>query len=612
LSKSKSYDLDISIGRIIASNPNEVKIYANKMRDYYHSKSQASWRNKLIMVADDEDSGRYMRESEVFSKKFENNYPEFNVKKIYSDAFKQEITANGAKYPEVNKTLNREVNDGALLVNYIGHGGETGWAEEGILTLNDIRSWRNNHGLSIFVTATCEFTRFDDPGRVSAGEEVLLSDRGGAIALLSTTRLVFATSNDNLLDKLFENNFFEKNNGRHKTIGEIVRTAKNRYINQHRIDENIGKFVTFGSPALTPAFPESNVITSSINSIDINEGGDTLKALERVYLTGSVVDDSNTVISSFNGTVNISIFDKPVQLQTLRNDPGSRITPFESYQSLIYRGQTKVNNGYFEASFVVPKDIAYKIGDGKISYYATNELQDAHGVNFIPVGGTSDNPIIDNSGPEVEVFMNDTNFRFGGTVNADPFLIARIYDDNGINTVSNSIGHEPRAYLDNNEPVIFTNEFTTDLGDTRKGRINYQFFDLEEGRHRIKVVVYDVANNKGEGYTEFIVAGSNEVAIDNLLSFPNPFTSYTTFKFEHNRPDEVLNAEIQIFSSMGQLVRTIKGNINSPASVSQEFTWDGRSDYGGEVEPGVYIYRLLLTTNDGQFAKESSRVVFIK
>lgn len=617
-----SLRLDIAIGRFPVTTIAQAEAVVNKVKRYYSRNHHGDWRNIITFIADDMDNGwesTFVTESENILRNLDTSYPVYNQKRIYSDSYKQLSTPKGNTYPDATDAVDRRMDQGSLITNYIGHGGEAGLAHEGLVTLNDIKAWNNKDALTILVTATCEFTRFDDPERVSAGEWTFLNPDGGAVTLLTTTRTVENGENISLLKKLFINNFFEKINNKHKTIGEIFLESKNKK-DDDGFSKNTRKFALIGDPALMPDFPEYNVVSTKLNGKSFDETNNQLKALDKVTISGEVRDWDEKILTDFNGIVYPTIFDKKIELSTLANDPHSKKLNFESQESTIYKGKATVKNGKFSYTFIVPKDISYKKGFGKISYYASNSTQqpidnlvtDAHGYENAVVGGVSDSFVYDDKGPVVNLFINDTNFVDGGTTNENPILIAKVFDDIGINIIGSGIGHDPKAILDDNETHKIGDFYESELDNFRKGIINYPFFDLTEGHHSIVVKVWDVANNPGEGKINFVVANSAQAALKNIFNFPNPFHYSTTFNIEHNRPNEKLDIQVQIFSASGALIKTIDREIKSEGTRVTSITWDGTDDNGARISSGVYVYRLVLKTTDGQVKDESNKLVFIK
>jgi Peptidase family C25 len=620
--------LDIGIGRITVSTLEEATDVVNKIDHYInfgsylysntqgiqcdengYSSSFGAWRNKLVLMADDENSGQFVRDCEELSDSAERLAPEINIVKLYLDAYQQVITSGGQRYPDVEQAINQNMNNGALVFNFVGHGGETGLTLERAVTLNMIENWSNINNLMVFITATCEFSRFDDPARVSAGERTLLSPFGGAVGLLSTTRLVWISLNSELVRQLYTVLFLEEN-GLPLTLGEIIRRTKNL---TSPVD-NKRNFMVLGDPAMRLGKPMPTIVTDSINGVSVAMINDTLKALSTVTVSGHVGNIGGSVITNYNGIVYPTVYDKWKTKYTLGQDPTSPVLPFDIQNNVIYKGKSTVNNGYFKFTFVVPKDIDYTIGKGKISYYSNDVNSNNYGFDSsIVVGGVDPNGITDNVGPDVTLYMNDPNFVNGGMTDESPLFYAEITDDNGINTTGNGIGHDIILTLDGNtsNPFILNNFYEADLDTYQSGKASYQLSDLIPGNHTATFKVWDVNNNSSEAVLEFTVVEDESIGISHLLNYPNPFTTNTDFYFEHNQACNFLDVKIEIFTVSGKLVRTILKNVNTIAFRSEAINWDGKDEYGDKLARGVYVYRLGIETPDGKKANKIEKLVIL-
>lgn len=368
---------DIAIGRFPVKNQVEANNIINKILNYNTSNSMNDWRNLITFVADDEDNNTHMSQSDALAGILEVNYLDYNVDKVFFDAYQQESTPGGSRYPEVNKKINKAVGDGSLIINYTGHGGEAGWGHERVLLVSDIDSWENSSAYPLFVTATCEFSRFDDPARTSAGELVLLDEHGG-IGLMTTVRLVFSSPNF-VLNQSFFNEVFEPVNGEMPRMGDVFLSVKNLNAGV----ANNRNFTLLGDPALRLAYPERNVVTTQIEGVNVSSS-DTLKALQKVTITGEVRDGNGVKLTSFNGVIYPTVFDKEKQLTCFANDGGNAFN-FGLQSNKLFKGKVSVTNGDFSYTFVVPKDISYNYGNGKLSYYAENQVNDGNGyhTNFL-------------------------------------------------------------------------------------------------------------------------------------------------------------------------------------------------------------------------------------
>ena len=625
--------LDIGVGRLLISDNQMAKEQVDKIEHYLKNGSNlfisantgnscdisngtlstfGDWRLKFVQIADDEEGGYFVQQdTEPQYLEVKTNHPEMNCDKLYSDAYTQETSAGGQRYPDVFEAITDRVENGALVVNYVGHGGEVGLAEERIVTVPQIQDWKNINRLNLFVSATCEFTKFDDPNRVSAGEWVSLNPLGGAIALMTTTRSVFFGVNTITGKKFFENVFERDSENEPLSFGEIMRLTKNA----SGSSENKRSFTLIGDPALKLALPRYRIVTDSINGIHPALASDTVRALSKMTIKGHLEDWNGNVLNNFNGILSPSIFDKIKTKYTLGQDPDSPEIPFELQKNVVYKGQSSVSNGYFEFSFVVPKDIDFSFGNGKISYYAANSLIDAGGSdNRFVIGGIDPNGINDVVGPEIDLFMNDENFVDGGITNESPIILAHLFDENGINTVGNGIGHDLTAVLDENtsNPIVLNTYYTADLDSYQSGKLSYQLPTLDKGIHTLSLKVWDVNNNSSEAKIEFVVQEATDIVLDHVLNYPNPFTTNTSFYFEHNQICSDLEVQVQILTVSGKLVRTINQNVKTEGFRSEGIPWDGRDEFGDQLAKGVYVYTLKVKSHDGKIAEKSEKLVLLK
>ena len=623
--------LDIGIGRILASTLTQAEQQVDKIEHYLKNGSDlfansgascclednslntfGDWRQKYIQVADDEESGYFINnDTEPQYLYTKQNHNEMNCDKLYLDAFPQQTSAGGQRYPDVVDAITNRVQRGALILNYVGHGGEVGLAEERVVTIPQINSWNNINALTLFVSATCEFTKYDDPSRVSAGEWASLNPSGGAIALMTTTRSVYFGVNTTTGNKFFQNVFNRNPDGTPLAFGDIVMRTKN----ETGTSDNKRSFTLIGDPALKIALPGLNVVTDSINGIAPQIAIDTIRALSKVVIKGHIEDHLGNPVTGLNGVLTPSIFDKIKLQKTLGQDIFSPEIEYELQRNVIYKGKVSILNGAFEFSFVIPKDIALNFGKGKISYYGYANQVDAGGydTSFV-IGGIDQNGISDNEGPEISLFLNDENFVTGGQTDFEPILLAKIFDENGVNTVGNGIGHDITAILDGNssEPFILNDFYVADLDSYQSGELRFQFDGLTPGPHTLEFKIWDVNNNSSKSMIEFVVVDDQNLSLQNVLNYPNPFTTSTEFMFEHSFACNELEVQIQIFTVSGKLVQTINEYIPTQGFRVNQIFWDGTDNYGDQLAKGVYIYRVKVKDANGQTAEKTEKLVILK
>ncbi|MCT4615637.1 MAG: type IX secretion system sortase PorU [Marinifilaceae bacterium] len=594
--------VDIGVGRLAVNSESEATDIVNKIQKYYNSES-GSWQNKILFIADDEDGNIHMRDANLLIEYVQNNNPSINTKSLFLDSYQQLSSAYGQSYPQAKSDITDNINNGCLIVNYTGHGNEYGLSHESVINIPSINSWTNKNKLTVFVTATCEFSRFDNHELKSAGEILMCNPDGGAVGMLTTTRLVYSTPNFDL-----NKNFYIALCDLSKSeddirIGDLMRITK--------VNSNTGinkrNFTLLGDPALKILLPKPNILTTKINNVELASFSDSFMAMSEQHIQGVVTDSKNNKLQDFNGYIYPVVYDKKRQLETKGNDGDP--FEYESRDAVIFRGKSKVEKGEFEYSFFVPKDISYKEGDGKIIYYADRtENQRIGNTQGLKVGGSNPNPIIDNNGPVVQLYMNNYDFVDGGLTGSSPTLIAKLEDETGINTIGNSIGHDIILKIDNKEEIKLNDYYISDLNNYKKGEIRYQMKSLESGEHTLSLKIWDNMNNSSQEELSFKVENDEKLIIRNLVNYPNPFTTNTKFIFEHNKAGSNLDVLIQVYTVSGKIVKTISGQIQSQGNIAQTIEWDGKDEYGDQLARGVYFYRCKVRDSQGNTVSKMQKM----
>lgn len=596
--------MDLAVGRMLVTDLKQAREMIDKVIDYHDIKSYGRWRNNFTLISDDVDEsweGVIQQELDNLGNSIAQEKPSVNVIKIHTDAYIQEASAGGQRYPKAKSDILDAFDYGSLVFNYFGHGGEEVLAKERIFEKSDAQNLSNRYKYPLFVTVTCEFTRFDNPYRPTAGEYTYWNSQGGAISLVTTTRRIGVTTGQDI-NNFLASYLYGFNSDEEITIAEALRLSKNDYGPQTLMVFYVG------DPALKLAIPKPSVVLTKINNVDVANSNFVFQALSSVSLSGEVRDTSgNTLLSNYNGDVAIQIFDKNINQTTLANDNVTSNNQlikmnFTTLGETIFRGNASVTNGKFEFSFVVPRDITIPVGNGRISFYAKTQqpsLMNQAGYNMdIQIGGINENAPIDNVGPSVRLYMNDETFISGGITNESPIFLAFLEDENGINTAS-GIGHDIIAILDGDEsnPYILNDYYETELNDFTKGKVRFPFRNLAKGLHTITFRAWDVYNNPVTAEIQFIVMGDETVTLTNVLNYPNPLVNYTQFWFTHNRPFEPLDVQVQIMTVTGKIVKTINQVVSTEGFLSRDISWDGKDDFGDKIGKGVYIYKLTVKSN---------------
>lgn len=600
---SSSHTIDVASSRIPVSTLDEATTVVDKILSYYSKNALGDWRNTITLLADDIDAtGEEVLQQgvEKIADEIKTNKPVFNVNKIYLDAFVQQNASGGERYPEVNKAITNAMEKGTLVFDYFGHGGEDGFASERILDVPQIQSFNNPNTLPLFITVTCDFSRFDNPNRITAGELLFKSKIGGAANMITTTREVFIFVGQQFNEILIR--ILMGFNNEDLSISQALMRAKNQFSSTQKF------FIySFGDPAKKLAVPKPNIRITKMNDIDITQSMDTIKALSKIKFEGIVTDNNNALLTNFNGTLSTTIFDKTLDKNTLDNDGFGIKMPFDSQDSKLFRGKSTVENGRFSFDFIVPKDIRIAFGKGKLSFYADNGTEDKGGFNNdVVIGGINQNAPDDTLGPEIKLFMNDESFIDGGNTNASPNLIAVLSDASGINTSITAVDHDIVAILDGDtsNPIILNDFYQSELNDFSKGKVTYKLRDLEVGPHTLQLKAWDTYNNSSETTLNFVVVSDAILNLENVLNYPNPFVNYTEFWFNHNKPNEPLEVQVQVFTVSGKLIKTINQNVQTTGNLSRSIVWNGLDDFGNKIGKGVYIYKLKVRSTIHNLASE--------
>lgn len=620
--------LSIAVGRLPVGNLQEANTLVDKIIRYHSpansknttgANAENSWRNQLVFIADDKDQNLHLNDAESIATTAIAANPAFNARKIYLDAFPLVSGAGGARYPTVSEAIVNQVLAGALIVNYSGHGNHLRLSEEAVISAAEVNRFNNPNKLPLFITASCDFDPFDQPNKPSIARTLLYGSNNGAIALLTTTRLVFAYSN-----RVMNQNYLQLameplptagsgNRGKlYRSLGQATMDAKNRS-NQFNGDPlNSRKFALLGDPAMQLAFPELPMrithITDQTSGSIVNLS-DSLLSLRKYELRGQVSQLNGAVQSNFNGIANVQIYDQAQTVFTLGNSPESPRTAYSTENSILFNGKATVTNGVFSIELVIPKDINFGPGKATIRLFAqasnnvsgsSNTAQSAAGALPIRISGYTGLVIRDTTGPQIKLYLNDTMFKNGGITSENPILIAQLYDTSGINATGNGIGHDIVLVQNNDErnSTVLNSFFSTELNQYQRGEIRYQLATLPEGKYQLKLKAWDLVNNSNQALLDFTVVKKNQLRIAQVRNYPNPVRhngGQTVFAFEHNQPNTNLLVNIEIVNSSGALVKRIQQTLNTQGSRNIQITWDGTSETGAKYTPGIYFYRINIS-----------------
>ncbi|MDP2420215.1 type IX secretion system sortase PorU [Sediminibacterium sp.] len=630
--------LSIAVGRLPVGNLQEANTLVDKIIRYHSPQNSSAttganadntWRNQLVFIADDKDQNLHLNDAESIAATAIAANPAAHARKIYLDAFPLVSGAGGARYPSVSEAIVNQVLAGALIVNYSGHGNHLRLSEEAVISAAEVNRFNNPNKLPLFITASCDFDPFDQPSKPSIARTLLYGSNNGAIALLTTTRLVFAYSNrimnQNYLHLAMEplpNAGLGSPTGQatghlYRSLGQATMDAKNRSNQSNGDPLNSRKFALLGDPAMQLAFPElpmriNQITDQSIGSI-INLS-DSLLALRKYKLSGQVSQLNGPIQSNFNGVANVQIYDQAQTVFTLGNSPESPRTAYSTENSILFNGKATVTNGIFSIEFVIPKDIGFGPGKATIRLFAqasnngagsSATAQSAAGALPIRIAGSTGTIIRDTTGPQIKLYLNDTAFKNGGITSENPILIAQLYDTSGINATGNGIGHDIVLVQNNDErnSTVLNSFFSTQLNQYQRGEIRYQLATLPEGKYQLKLKAWDLVNNSNQALLNFTVVKKNQLRIAQVRNYPNPVRfngglingAKSIFAFEHNQPNTNMLVNIEIVNTAGALLKRIQQQVNTQGSRNIQISWDGSSETGSKYKPGIYFYRINIS-----------------
>ena len=605
--------LCLGIGRFPIRTVEQATQMVDKVISYMENKNTGSWKNNLCFMADDgSNTDGFMTEHMEFADQLagyvESEHPEFLVNKLYYDAYKKDMTAG--TYPDVRSGLQKLLKDGLLLFNYTGHGGTTALSDEKVLTQTDINQFTYTH-LPVWVTATCDFTRFDDLN-TSAGEDVFLNKSSGGIALFTTVRVAYSRPNFPINDNVIRN-LFERNNGRRRTLGEVMQATKNTLSSVYKLG-----FCLIGDPAVKMAYPEFGMKVTTVNGQSVDGNSISFKALEKITVEGEVLDASGQLVTDFTGIVNPTVKDSKVTVTCLKNSnkDDSPAFTFTDYPNTIFIGNDSVRNGKFSFTFTVPKDISYSNLQGKMNLYAvdTESGNEAQGNfdNFI-VGGTSDTAETDTIGPEIRaLYLNDTTFMDGGQVNTTPYFVAKLWDKSGVNITGSSVGHDMMLVIDESTVLSYNLNSYYELlpGEDGTGIVKFPIPALEPGKHTAEFWVWDILNNSTvRTFTFEVVEGLKPFLFD-VIATPGIAREQVTFHLMHNRPESRMRVGIMVYDLAGRQLWKHEESGTSGLFENYTVSWDLTSG-GARMRPGVYIYRAAISTDNSKDATKARKFIIL-
>ena len=599
---------DAAVGRLSARTAEEAKILVDKIYAYRTNAYAGAWQNTLCFLGDDGDQNRHMQDAEAVVSTVKSLYANYDIKKIYWDAYTRVTSSTGNSFPDVTRLIKQQLQKGALVMNYSGHGGPSLLSHEAVLRITDFGE-ASSLRLPLWVTAACDVAPFDGQSD-NIGETAMFNKKGGSIAFYGTTRTVYASYN-RLQNQSFMKYLLASKNGRRLTIGEAAYLAKNDFVSgSTEMLTNKLQYVLLGDPALTLASPTEQAVIDSINGKAVADGIQQLKAGSKVTLKGHLPGHGD-----FNGVVTITVRDIEETIVGKQNDPVATETAFEFQDrpNTIYNGNDSVRNGQFSFSFAVPKDISYSDKTGLFLVYAVNNDKSlsAHGeCESFTLTGTEDLSN-DGVGPSIYCYLNSESFVNGSTVNATPYFYAELTDKDGIN-VSGGIGHDLELIIDNDMNLTYqlNERFQYDFGDYCKGKVDYVLPELSDGPHKLLFRAWDAQNNSSVAELSFVVNATQQPTLSNVICTKNPATTSTSFVISHDRAGSEVDVELEVFDTSGRLLWR-KSETGIPTDQTYTIDWDLTTGSGSRLKTGVYLYRVLISNNGSSKASQAKKLIVL-
>ena len=599
---------DAAVGRLSARTAEEAKILVDKIYAYRTNAYAGAWQNTLCFLGDDGDQNRHMQDAEAVVGTVKSLYANYDIKKIYWDAYTRVTSSTGNSFPDVTRLIKQQLQKGALVMNYSGHGGPSLLSHEAVLRITDFGE-ASSLRLPLWVTAACDVAPFDGQSD-NIGETAMFNKKGGSIAFYGTTRTVYASYN-RLQNQSFMKYLLASKNGRRLTIGEAAYLAKNDFVSgSTEMLTNKLQYVLLGDPALTLASPTEQAVIDSINGKAVVDGIQQLKAGSKVTLKGHLPGHTD-----FNGVVTITVRDIEETIVGKQNDPIATETAFEFQDrpNTIYNGSDSICNGQFSFSFAVPKDISYSDKTGLFLVYAVNndKTVSAHGeCESFTLTGTED-LANDGVGPSIYCYLNSESFVNGSTVNATPYFYAELTDKDGIN-VSGGIGHDLELIIDNDMNLTYqlNERFQYDFGDYCKGKVDYVLPELTDGPHKLLFRAWDAQNNSSVAELSFVVNATQQPSLSNVICTKNPATTSTSFVISHDRAGSEVDVELEVFDTSGRLLWR-KSETGIPTDHTYTIDWDLTTGSGSRLKTGVYLYRVLIGNNGSSKASQAKKLIIL-
>lgn len=619
----KENKVDLGIGRFPVTSERQAQIMVDKTIEYMQNKNAGPWKNVICVMGDDGDNNQHLEMAEEIAQLVEKHHPEMQVNRILWDAYKRVSTTTSNTYPGVEADVKKQMDEGCLIMNYMGHGNPRSLSHEQAILLDDFNQFTSNK-VPLWFTAACDVSPFDMI-EDNIGERAVLHPTGSAIAFVGTTRTVYATQNSMINRHYIRYALGKDENGKRYSIGDALRLAKLVLLNSDRNNpdkdrtENKLHYVLLGDPALVLGMPEYKVVVESINGIPVKGTNVTtdFKAGSMAEVAGYITDESGVELSDYSGVISTSVYDSESLITCLNNDGQSdEQFTYLTRDKRLYLGSDSVRQGRFSITFPIPMDIKYSGENGRIVLYAIDNerKREANGYSEkVLVGGTDNELLGDKDGPAITAYLNREDFVWGGKVNSTPYFVAKLEDKSGINTTGTSVGHDLELVIDNNPMTtyVLNSNYVNELGDYSKGQLAFVIPHLETGKHTLTFRAWDTMNNSSSVTFDFFVDASLAPEMISMTCSENPAREQTTFFVHYDRPGTECAFKLEVFDFSGRTLwsHTEKGTT---ANGIYPVRWNLTTSSGMPLPTGVYLYRVSLMSGETKAVSRTNKIVILR
>ncbi|MEW5796300.1 MAG: type IX secretion system sortase PorU [Candidatus Zixiibacteriota bacterium] len=608
LDEDRDRGYDMMTARWPVRSASEINTIVAKAREYESPATFGAWRTRITLVADDEHAAE--RHNELFhtrdTETLERVYVPrtLNRQKIYL----WDYPFVNREKPGANEAILRAFNEGTLIVNYVGHGNPDVWAHERVLQrAGDLPLLRNSGRLPLVYAASCDIGFFDDPQSEGMGEGFLEMREGGAVGVISATRLVYAADNAQFNRAVYAQLFANPDLSISEALfaAKVQRQYPNPFDTIPRRVDNDRAYSFLGDPCLRLGLPRYR--------IEFTTQPDSLVALQTSRLSGRITDQSGLPFNG-DGVLYVDVYDSDRQ-RSYHLPDDTNMTRYAVTGPTIFRGTASIDDGQFDMQFITPVDVGYRGVSARVSVYAVLGSVDAVGmVDSIAVSerqGTAQ----DMQGPQIEYgSVKRGLIRDGDFIDRADSLVIRLADVSGINLVG-GIGHGISLVIDDRaeEAIYLTDLFQYERDSHTSGSLMFALSGFESGRHRFNIKAWDNVNNVSSAEFTAEIGGGAGLAVRDLLNHPNPMQQLTIFYFELTEAVEEL--KVSVYTLSGKYIwSTSRYDLQADRYPNEtvEIVWDGRDNEGDRVGTGVYIYRLsALSAGQGGEAEEFGKLVVL-